>query len=132
MATRLGDRTADPTEPGAHEPLTRTISIAAILAAIAMPASAQPLPQPKVGQCPSGYRESVGYCAPTSDPLADSGAKAPRANSAPAGSCRAGLRCSLGTWIGASVDRCSPNRRAPRLWGMVADGAEGNGCAHRW
>jgi hypothetical protein len=29
--------------------------------------SAQPLPQPKVGQCPSGYRESGGYCAPTSD-----------------------------------------------------------------
>jgi hypothetical protein len=28
---------------------------------------AEPLPQPKVGQCPAGYRESGGYCAPTSD-----------------------------------------------------------------
>jgi hypothetical protein len=25
---------------------------------------AQPLPQPKVGQCPSGYTESGGYCTP--------------------------------------------------------------------
>jgi hypothetical protein len=25
------------------------------------------LPVPKVGQCPSGYRESGGYCAPKSD-----------------------------------------------------------------
>ncbi len=26
-----------------------------------------PTPQPKVGQCPSGWRESGGYCAPTSE-----------------------------------------------------------------
>src|SRR6266545_724677 len=26
----------------------------------------EPLPQPEVGACPAGYRESVGYCAPTS------------------------------------------------------------------
>jgi hypothetical protein len=25
---------------------------------------AEPLPQPKVGACPSGYTESGGYCAP--------------------------------------------------------------------
>ena len=25
------------------------------------------MPQPKVGACPSGYRESGGYCVPTSD-----------------------------------------------------------------
>jgi hypothetical protein len=28
---------------------------------------AEPLPLPKVGQCPSGYRESGGYCAPMND-----------------------------------------------------------------
>jgi hypothetical protein len=33
--------------------------------------SAQPPPPPKVGQCPSGYRESGGYCAPTSDRAPD-------------------------------------------------------------
>jgi hypothetical protein len=30
-------------------------------------ALAEPLPLPKVGSCPSGYRESGGYCAPMSD-----------------------------------------------------------------
>jgi hypothetical protein len=29
--------------------------------------SAQPTPQPKIDACPSGYRESGGYYAPTSD-----------------------------------------------------------------
>jgi hypothetical protein len=29
-------------------------------------AIAEPLPQPKAGQCPAGYHESGGYCAPTS------------------------------------------------------------------
>ena len=28
---------------------------------------AKPLPQVKTGSCPAGYRESGGYCAPTSD-----------------------------------------------------------------
>ena len=28
---------------------------------------AEPLPEPKVGQCPSGYRESEGYSAPLND-----------------------------------------------------------------
>jgi hypothetical protein len=30
-------------------------------------AVALPLPQPKDGTCPSGYRESGGYCVPTSE-----------------------------------------------------------------
>jgi hypothetical protein len=29
-------------------------------------ALAEPLPQPKVGTCPTGYRDNGGYCAPTS------------------------------------------------------------------
>src|SRR5215468_8095257 len=28
---------------------------------------AEPLPRPKLGECPSAYRESVGYCAPLND-----------------------------------------------------------------
>jgi hypothetical protein len=47
--------------------MTRIALAAAILAAFVLPALAQPLPLPKTGQCPSGYRESGGYCAPTSD-----------------------------------------------------------------
>jgi hypothetical protein len=43
-------------------------AIAAILVLeIAGPTRAEPLPVPKVGQCPAGYRGSGGYCAPTSD-----------------------------------------------------------------
>lgn len=29
--------------------------------------AAAPLPQPKIGPCPSGYVTSGGFCAPTSD-----------------------------------------------------------------
>jgi hypothetical protein len=40
----------------------------AVVALIATTAQAQqPLPVPKTGSCPSGYRESGSYCAPTSD-----------------------------------------------------------------
>jgi hypothetical protein len=41
-----------------------TILAAAMLI---LPVAAQPMPQAKVGQCPSDYRDSVGYCAPMSD-----------------------------------------------------------------
>jgi hypothetical protein len=30
-------------------------------------AAAQPMPAPKVGSCPAGYRENDDYCAPTFD-----------------------------------------------------------------
>jgi len=43
---------------------TALLIVVALTPALAL---AQPLPQPKVGQCPSGYRESGGYCAPTSE-----------------------------------------------------------------
>jgi hypothetical protein len=45
---------------------------AAVLLALTGPALAEPMPQPKIGQCPAGYRESGGYCAPLNDraPLA--------------------------------------------------------------
>jgi hypothetical protein len=48
--------------------MIRAFFIAMAFAAIVLTAGAQPLPQPKVGAaCPSGYRDSGGYCAPTSD-----------------------------------------------------------------
>jgi hypothetical protein len=37
---------------------------AIIITLTATTALAQPTPVPKTGQCPSGYRESGGYCAP--------------------------------------------------------------------
>jgi len=37
---------------------------ALLLLASAATALAQPLPQPKVGSCPSGYSQSGSFCAP--------------------------------------------------------------------
>ena len=45
----------------------RTLWVIAASTAPVLPALAQPTPQVKVGQCTSGYRESGGYRAPTSD-----------------------------------------------------------------
>jgi len=39
----------------------RTVLV--LLASLAT-ATAQPLPQPKVGTCPAGYSQSGGFCAP--------------------------------------------------------------------
>jgi hypothetical protein len=49
-----------------------------------------PLPQPKVGQCPSGYRESGGYCAPTGEraPVA-----VPKTGKCPSGFVQSGAYC---------------------------------------
>jgi hypothetical protein len=45
--------------------MTARIAVAvALLAALALPALAQPLPLPKVGQCPSGYASEAAYCVP--------------------------------------------------------------------
>jgi hypothetical protein len=61
--------------------MTRALVLALLLPAVA---SAQPLPQPKVGQCPSGYRDSGGYCAPMND-------RAPVAVPKGAGQCPSGF-----------------------------------------
>jgi hypothetical protein len=45
--------------------MTATLILAA---AILLPVTPQPTAQAKDGQCPSGYRYSVGSCAPVSDP----------------------------------------------------------------
>jgi hypothetical protein len=44
-----------------------TIAAAVVIGALVAPALAQSMPLPKIGQCPSGYRESGGYCAPMND-----------------------------------------------------------------
>jgi hypothetical protein len=44
--------------------MTRIAVAVGTLAALALPAIAQPLPLPKVGSCPSGYASEAAYCAP--------------------------------------------------------------------
>jgi hypothetical protein len=53
-------------------------------------ARAQPLPLPKTGQCPSGYRESGAYCAPTfyRSPVA-----VPKQGQCPSGFAQSGAYC---------------------------------------
>jgi hypothetical protein len=66
---------------------------AAILIPIAVaggPAVAQPIPQPKVGQRPSGYRENGGYCAPTTR---DAPIAVPKTGACPSGYAQSGTYC---------------------------------------
>jgi hypothetical protein len=51
---------------------------------------AQPLPQPKVGQCPSGYTQSGGYCAPM---RRDAPAAVPMVGQCPSGWVQSGAYC---------------------------------------
>jgi hypothetical protein len=44
----------------------RALCTPAILLVSFVTAQGEPLPQPKIGQCPGGYRES-GYCTPMND-----------------------------------------------------------------
>jgi hypothetical protein len=46
----------------------------AVFVALILTAAAQPTPEPKIGACPSGYRGSGGFCAPTNDRVAGGGA----------------------------------------------------------
>jgi hypothetical protein len=52
--------------------MTTTFITTLVLLLAATAATAQPLPVPKTGVCPSGYASSGSYCTPTSD-------RAPRA-----------------------------------------------------
>jgi hypothetical protein len=61
-----------------------------ILLAFASTASAQPLPQPKVGQCPSGYAQSGGFCAPM---RSDAPAAIPKQGQCPSGWMQSGSYC---------------------------------------
>jgi hypothetical protein len=64
--------------------MTGTARMTTIMLVVSLTtAAAEPLPLVKQGQCPSGYRESGGYCAPTSP-------RAPAAIPKGAGQCPSG------------------------------------------
>jgi hypothetical protein len=69
--------------------LKNSVAALTLLAATAA-AGAEPLPQPKVGACPSGYTESDGYCAPTSDRAA---AAVPKRGQCPSGWTQSSAYC---------------------------------------
>jgi hypothetical protein len=71
----------------AREMMMRTVFI--LLASLAI-AAAQPLPQPKVGSCPSGYMQSGGYCAPM---RRDAPVAIPKAGQCPSGWMQSGAYC---------------------------------------
>jgi hypothetical protein len=56
-------------------------AIIILLASVAL-AHAAPLPQPKVGQCPSGYAQSGGFCNPM---RSDAPAAIPKQGQCPSG-----------------------------------------------
>ena len=66
------------------------VMIVALIAMITTVAQAQPLPLPKTVPCPSGYRESGGYCAPMNDkaPVA-----VPKVGPCPSGWMQSGNYC---------------------------------------
>ena len=66
-----------------------------LLLLLAGPAWAEPMPVPKVGQCPSGYRESGGYCAPMPGTARNA---VPKQGACPSG------------WINSSAYCLSPER----------------------
>jgi hypothetical protein len=70
--------------------MTRVVVVALAGWSILLPAAAEPLPVPKVGQCPSGYPESGGYCAPTSDRAP---AAVPKRGQCPSGWTQSGNYC---------------------------------------
>ena len=70
--------------------MTRVTMVIVIGLLLITNAVAQPLPQPKVGTCPSGYRESGGYCAPTSS---RSPAAVPKIGQCPSGWMQSGAYC---------------------------------------
>jgi hypothetical protein len=70
--------------------MIRIFIITAAVAATTLFAGAQPTPQPKIGPCPSGYTESGGYCAPTSDRAP---AAIPKHGQCPGGWVQSGAYC---------------------------------------
>jgi hypothetical protein len=71
---------------------TALFAVAAILFVLGInrPAAAEPLPLPKTGQCPSGYRESGGYCAPMTR---DAPIAVPKQGQCPSGYAQSGAYC---------------------------------------
>jgi hypothetical protein len=69
--------------------MTRT-ALAGVAALLTTATLAQPLPQPKVGSCPSGYRESGGYCSPMTR---DAPAAVVKRGQCPSGFAQSGAYC---------------------------------------
>lgn len=65
-------------------------AVALIVAVLTGHVRAEPLPVPKTGQCPSGYRESGGYCAPMNDKAP---AAIPKSGQCPSGWMQSGNYC---------------------------------------
>jgi len=87
---------------------------------------AEPLPQPKVGQCPSGYRESEGYCAPLNDRAP---AAVPKIGSCPSGWTQSGLTPLVFRPSTAASSPPMPHARLrskARAWGFFAAGVLDN------
>jgi hypothetical protein len=67
------------------------IAITIIAVAASTVAAAEPLPVPKVGTCPPGYRESGGYCAAISPRSLDA---VPKRGQCPSGSASGASYCT--------------------------------------
>jgi len=66
----------------------------------------------KVGACPSGYRESGGYCAPTSPRSPDA---IPKRGQCPSGFAQSGAHC-----LKMGGDRRTSAPVLPELWPPVS------------
>jgi hypothetical protein len=76
------------TESGAT--MTRIAVAVATLAALIHSVGAQPLPQPKIGQCPAGYASEAAYCVPM---RRDAPVAVPRVGQCPSGFVQSGNYC---------------------------------------
>ena len=70
--------------------MIRSLTTLTVLATLALPAVAQPMPLPKTGSCPSGYTESGGYCAPM---RRDAPVAVPKIGQCPSGFVQSGAHC---------------------------------------
>jgi hypothetical protein len=70
--------------------MTIALLFAAVWFATVSLAAAQPMPQPKIGSCPSGYYESGGYCAPMKR---DAPAAIPKTGQCPSNWMQSGAYC---------------------------------------
>lgn len=70
--------------------MTRIAFAIVVLAALALPALAQPLPVPKAGQCPSGYASEAAYCVPM---RRDAPVAVPKVGQCPSGFMQSGNYC---------------------------------------
>lgn len=95
--------------------MIRILTTLTVLATLALPAVAQPMPLPKTGSSPSGYTKSGGYCAPMRRDAPVVAAEHPRASAGSAGG-------AGGEFVARSVDR-------PKAYGPLASASFSNAIA---